>query len=100
MAFKGVNDEGKRLYNEMKNKHAYRYLIFKLNGAEVSVEKAAPPSATYADFLKDLPDDCRWVVYDLDFEIGNGQKHSKITFIIWAPDKCAVLFRSLTLLSL
>lgn len=91
MAFKGVTDEGKRLYTEMKNKHAYRYLIFKLNGAEVSVEKAAPPTATYADFLKDLPDDCRWVVYDLDFEIGNGQKHSKITFIIWAPDKCTTL---------
>lgn len=86
MAFKGVNDDGKRHYTEMKTKHAYRYLILKLQGAEVVVEKAASPSATYADFLKELPNDCRWVIYDLEFMLANGQKHSKLVYIIWSPE--------------
>lgn len=35
-AFTGVNDEGKRLYDEMKNKHAYRYIIYRL-GTDIVV---------------------------------------------------------------
>jgi len=92
MAFTGVNDEGKRLYEELKQKHTYRYIIYRLSGREVVVEKAAPASATYEQFLADLPnpDDCRWIVYDLEIAQANGQKHSKITFIIWAPDRASI----------
>lgn len=44
----------------------------------------------YDKFLKDLPEDqCRWAVYDLEFE-KDGAKRSKICFISWAPDNAKI----------
>jgi len=87
MSFRGLDADARAKYAEMKNKHAYRYIILKVDGGVVRVEKAAPPSETFPEFLNNLPLDCRWAVYDFDFTTKNGQKHSKLVFIIWSPDR-------------
>ncbi|KAJ8468883.1 hypothetical protein ONZ51_g9360 [Trametes cubensis] len=46
--------------------------------------KLGKKTNTYDDFLADLPEgECRWAVYDFDFEKEDGGKRSKITFYSW-----------------
>ena len=73
----------------VRSKSKYRWVIWKINddSTEVVIEKLGDPSSTYADFLRELPqNDCRYAVYDYDFVGPDGQNHSKIVFINWAPD--------------
>ena len=74
-------------YMQLKDKHKYRYLILKLDisiGAFV-IEKAAPFSAGYDDFLKDLLQSSpRFAVYL--WSLGGGGKY-RIPFISWIPDR-------------
>lgn len=59
-------------------------MIFKIaNAKEVQIDKTAPPSATYADFLADLPnDDARYAVLNFEYTQTDG-KRSKIVFFLW-----------------
>jgi hypothetical protein len=42
------------------------------------------PSSDYEEFLKDLPDaECRWAVYDLEFQNEEGNLRKKIIFFQW-----------------
>jgi len=86
-AMANLDDSAKNAYIEMKTKHAYKYVIFKLADSKtVVLEKAAPASATYEQFLADLPNDCRWAVVDFDYKTKTDQTHSKLVFVIWSPD--------------
>eukprot|EP00727_Mastigamoeba_balamuthi_P011287 m51a1_g6781 putative actin-depolymerizing factor adf6 (140) ;mRNA; f:135997-136523 len=83
-------DEVLQLYNELKLSKAYRYLIFRITDdlKLVVCEKKAQTSATYEQFVADLPkDDCRYAVFDLTFtqESGDGDR-SKLVFVLWTPD--------------
>jgi cofilin len=50
---------------------------------KVVLEKEAPFSATYADFIRDLPkNDCRYAVYHFEYEGPDG-KRAKILFYNW-----------------
>jgi len=47
--------------------------------------------ATFEEFVGQLPEkDCRWAVYDFEYELPGEGKRSKITFIQWAPDEAPV----------
>jgi len=84
-----VNDNVVTKYNELKLGHLFRYIIFKLNDSntEIVVDKTAPPTATWEDFVKDLPkEDCRYAAYDFDFEVEGGGKREKILFVLWSSD--------------
>jgi cofilin len=80
-------------YEELKIKHKYLYIIFKLSNDKrtITVEKAAerPSSLSsyeeeYNKFNEDLPDeDSRWAVYDFEFEKEGAGKRNKLTFISW-----------------
>jgi cofilin len=66
-------------------KHKHRYIIFTLNKdlTEIVVEKTSS-AADYDDFIADLPEvECRWAVYDFEFEKEGGGKRNKIVFISW-----------------
>ena len=89
----GVSDEFITKYQELKLGKSLRYIVYKLNedNTSVVVEKSAPASASYADFVKELPpNDCRYAVYDFEFNVEDGGKRNKIVFVLWAPDSSKI----------
>ena len=81
-----VNPDCLEQFSALKLKKAFKYIIFTLNkdNTEIVVEKTGPTTATYDEFVGDLPEnECRWAVYDFDFEKDDGGKRTKITFFSW-----------------
>ncbi|KAJ7784303.1 actin depolymerizing factor [Mycena metata] len=88
----GVNDDCLTQFSTLKLGKRYKYIIFALNqnNTEIVVEKTSD-SQNYDDFLADLPEsECRWAVYDLEFEKEDGGKRNKIVFYSWSPDTAKV----------
>eukprot|EP01122_Echinamoeba_exundans_P000362 TRINITY_DN10322_c1_g1_i1.p1 TRINITY_DN10322_c1_g1~~TRINITY_DN10322_c1_g1_i1.p1 ORF type:complete len:139 (+),score=52.00 TRINITY_DN10322_c1_g1_i1:558-974(+) len=74
-------------FNEFKLRNKYRYIIFHVANNQVAIEKTAAPDATYDQFLADLPaDDCRYAVFNFEYDAGADGKRSKVVFILWAPE--------------
>ena len=85
-------DEVTNVYNDFKLSHKYRYVIFKMNDemSEVIVEKTAEKTASYDDFLNDLPEkQARYGVFDLEYETEEGLRQ-KIIFYLWTPNGCKI----------
>ena len=79
-----VADECKLKFMELKRKKTYRYIIYKIENNEVSVEKTGAPDEDYAAFSASLPEaDCRYAVFDYDFVTVDHCQRSKIFFISW-----------------
>lgn len=89
-------------YQELKLRKRFRYIVYKLNDDNTSVvisrmeERPASASASgdgmgkakedYARFVSEnLPeDDCRYAVYDFEFEKSPGEGvRNKICFVVW-----------------
>jgi hypothetical protein len=73
------------VFQELKLKKTSKYIIFILNKekTEIIVEKKST-SKDYDDFIADLPEnECRWGVYDLEFEKEEGGRRNKIVFYQW-----------------
>jgi cofilin len=88
-----VSDECIPAWNEIKIGHKYRYIIFDFakDLLTVVVEKKAESSATYDNFLDDLPPrDVRYAVYDYDFKADDGTDRNKLVFVVWSPDAAPV----------
>lgn len=88
-----LNADAVEVFYLVRSKSKYRWVIWRINddSTEVVIEKLGDPSSTYNDFLRELPqEDCRYAVYDYDFVGPDGQNHSKIVFINWAPDVAKV----------
>ena len=78
-----VHDDCIPTYKALKTRK-YKYMIFTLSSdnQQIVVAKTST-NANYDEFLEDLPEDqCRWAVYDLEFE-KDGAKRNKICFIAW-----------------
>jgi len=87
-----VSDDVLTRYQELKLGHSLRYALFKLNAdqTQVVVDKVAAPNATYDQFIADLPpNDCRYAVFDFEYEQEGGQRN-KILFVVWAPDSAKI----------
>jgi cofilin len=59
-----------------------------LNGdeSEIVIERSVE-SETWENFVAGLPkNDCRYIVYDFDYEPAEGGIRKKIIFIFWSPD--------------
>ena len=79
-------------FNELKLGHKYRYIVYTITDdyTKIVTLKTAEPSATYDDFLGELPEkECRYAVYDYEYE-DDGRKQNKIIFVVWAPDVAKV----------
>ncbi|EEF51387.1 actin depolymerizing factor, putative [Ricinus communis] len=86
-----VQDDCKLKFLELKTKRNHRFIIFKIEGQQVVVEKLGSPEETYDDFAASLPaDECRYAVYDFDFTTNENCQKSKIFFIAWSPDTSRV----------
>ncbi|CAN8252701.1 unnamed protein product [Cochlearia groenlandica] len=82
-----VEDECKLKFLELKSKRNYRFIIFRIDGQQVVVEKLGSPEENYDDFTNSLPaNECRYAVYDFDFTTNENCQKSKIFFIAWSPD--------------
>jgi len=87
-----VDDSVVTKYEELKLGHSHRYAFFRMNDTQTSivVDKTAPPSATFDQFVKDLPpNDCRYAVFDFEYELDGGRRN-KILFVLWAPDTAKI----------
>jgi len=83
----GVHPNCISTYQELKLKKTLKYIIYTLNDTrtEVVVHKTSS-SSDYEDFLLDLPEtECRWAVYDYEFDNGEG-KRNRLLFYSWSPD--------------
>ncbi|KAF8583127.1 actin cross-linking [Ramaria rubella] len=96
----GVNTECLETFQQLKLKKTLKYIIYGLNkdNTEIVVLKSSD-SQSYDDFISDLPEqDCRWAVYDFEFEKEGAGKRNKICFFSWSPDdakiKSKMLFAS------
>lgn len=81
------------MFQELKLKKAYRYIIYKLSddNKTIVVEKAVE-KAEYSQFVSELPDeDCRYAVYDFEFQLSASEgQRNKICFFVWAPDNSKI----------
>jgi len=67
-------------------------VLYKIeNKKTIVVDTSADTAASYDDFLKALPqNEPRYCAVDVDYTTSSGAQHSKIVFIFWCPDDCAV----------
>jgi hypothetical protein len=73
------------VFQELKLRRNYKYLTFKISNdkTEIVVEKKST-FGDYDKFLADLPEnECRWAVYDFEFEKEDGGRRNKIVFYSW-----------------
>ncbi|KAH7106060.1 actin depolymerizing factor [Auriculariales sp. MPI-PUGE-AT-0066] len=87
-----VTEECLTKYQELKLGKKYKYIIFGLNSTntEIIVLKTSN-SKDYDEFIADLPEnDCRWAVYDYEFEKEGAGKRSKLCFYSWSPDTAKI----------
>jgi len=90
-----ANQDCLAAFQELKLGKKLKYVIYGVSSdnKEIVVLKRAEraPELTYDDFLADLPEnDCRWAVYDFEFEKEDGGKRSKICFYSWSPDESKI----------
>ncbi|KIP09683.1 hypothetical protein PHLGIDRAFT_116158 [Phlebiopsis gigantea 11061_1 CR5-6] len=74
----------------MKRKH--KFVVYGLNPkfTEIVVLKTSE-DPDYEVFLKEFPhDQCRWAVYDLEYEVEDGGKRNKVLFVYWSPGSSSV----------
>ncbi|KAJ3214225.1 cofilin [Clydaea vesicula] len=84
----GVNDQAVSVFQDLKLKKKYKYVIYKIadNSTEIVVENTVE-EASYDDFVKSLPEnECRYGVYDFQYEVPNEGQRNKILFYTWSPD--------------
>jgi cofilin len=80
-----VNSECLVSYQVLKLKKKLKYIIFKVSEdkTEIVLHKESA-SQDYDEFLADLPEtECRWAVYDLEFQKEEGGVRNKIIFYHW-----------------
>eukprot|EP01115_Flamella_aegyptia_P002937 TRINITY_DN14512_c0_g1_i1.p1 TRINITY_DN14512_c0_g1~~TRINITY_DN14512_c0_g1_i1.p1 ORF type:complete len:139 (-),score=46.53 TRINITY_DN14512_c0_g1_i1:76-492(-) len=88
----GVNDEIVDIFQSLKLSKKIRYFIAKMNDdlTEVVVEKTGGRDETWESFVDNLPDDdCRYAVFDYEFDAGEGQRN-KLIFVVWCPDTARI----------
>jgi cofilin len=91
-----VNDTVVEQFNSFKlqrEPYNHRFYIYKIaeSGTEIVIDTFGARSSTYDDFVAALPpNECRYGLFDLDFQTVDGRPASKLVFIAWTPDTAKV----------
>lgn len=87
-----MDNEVKEKFQSMQLKHDARYILFNIEDKKtIKVHSVGERNKTYADFLAALPaTEPRYCLVDVDYDTVSGAKHTKLVFIYWCPDDCAV----------
>ncbi|KAF8806835.1 cofilin [Phlegmacium glaucopus] len=86
-----VNSDCLNTFQDLKLKKKYKYIIYNLNKElnEIIVESTG--DLDYEKFLEILPEtECRWAIYDFEFEKEGAGRRNKITFLSWSPDDAKI----------
>ena len=81
----GVNQACLSEFNDLKMSKKLSFITFGLSKdlTEVVVLTKSE-SRDYSDFVAELPEnECRWAVYDLEYEADGGGKRNKLVFFHW-----------------
>ncbi|SYW78243.1 probable COF1 - cofilin, actin binding and severing protein [Ustilago bromivora] len=87
-----VSQECLAQFQELKLGKKIKYIIYTLNqnNTEIVVAKAST-SSSYDDFIAELPPaECRYAIYDFEYEKGDEGKRNKICFFTWSPDDAKI----------
>ncbi|EPQ27824.1 uncharacterized protein PFL1_04569 [Pseudozyma flocculosa PF-1] len=79
-------------FQELKLKKQAKFIIYAINNdnTEIIVEKTSS-SSDYDEFIAQLPPtECRWAIYDFEFEKEGAGKRNKICFFAWSPDDAKI----------
>ncbi|KAJ3054372.1 cofilin [Rhizophlyctis rosea] len=88
----GVSDEAVNAFQDLKLRKRYRFIIYKMSDdlKEIGVEKTVE-NAEYNDFVKSLPaNECRYCVYDFQYDTSGEGVRNKILFYVWSPDSSKI----------
>ncbi|XP_047266412.1 actin-depolymerizing factor-like [Capsicum annuum] len=67
------------------------YVVFKIDGQQVAVEKVGGNQETHEDLANILPpNECRYAIFEYDFTTNENVQKSKIFFIAWSPETARV----------
>lgn len=80
-----VNQECLEQFQALKLGKKVKYIIYTLSpdNTEIVVSKTSE-SANHDDFLAELPAaECRYAIYDFEYQKGDEGKRNKICFITW-----------------
>jgi len=80
------------VYQDLKLKKAATYIIYKMSEDYKSViVESQQKGGSYDEFIAKLPkEECRYAVYDFEFEKPGEGTRNKICFIAWAPDEAPI----------
>ncbi|KAJ2993506.1 cofilin [Globomyces sp. JEL0801] len=86
-----VQDIAVEVFQELKLKKSYRYIIFSLSDDFTTIGVLhKSEKGTYDEFLSQLPKDgCRYAVYDFEFPTPDGIRN-KLLFYAWSPDTAKI----------
>jgi len=92
-----VDDACKTAFQEVKLGHKHRYIVYKLTDdlKMIVVASKADPSATYDDFKREMKEaesaqECRYAIFDVEYETVDGQPRNKICFFMWSPETAKI----------
>lgn len=99
-----INPNCQVVYQELKLRRKYRYIIYKIGEEDINVEHTGATAESFEDFKSKLPfTECRYThllihslahlliysrrycVFDQDVTTKDGRKTSKLWFISWIP---------------
>eukprot|EP00164_Ancoracysta_twista_P000210 GFYU01000302.1.p2 GENE.GFYU01000302.1~~GFYU01000302.1.p2 ORF type:complete len:155 (+),score=52.28 GFYU01000302.1:43-465(+) len=92
----GIAQDCHEKYTEIQLKHAHRFIVFKIDGGQVVVDKVGSDTdmkdyqAMYESFRSGLNgDECRYGVFDVEKDTDDG-KRNKLCFIFWSPETAKI----------
>lgn len=86
-----VNSVCLNTFQELKLKKKFKYIIYNISKDLTEIVVESTGDKNYEDFLEDLPaDECRWAIYDFEFEKEGAGRRNKLTFLSWSPDDAKI----------
>jgi len=90
-----VHDNCLDAFQDLKIRKKYKYILYKISddAKEIILDKAveAKDCKEYDDFISTLSStDCRYAVYDFEFEKPGAGIRNKICFYSWIPDTARI----------
>lgn len=78
------SNECLEIYQQLKQRK-FTYIVYGLSEDKKSVQVLkTSQSRDFDEFVGELPEkECRWAIYDFEYELPGEGKRNKITFINW-----------------
>jgi len=80
-----VADDVVTEFQTIKLAKKYSYIQMKISDDRtvIEIEKTVDTSS-YEDFVKQFPaNDCRYAIYDFEYELGESGQRNELVFVIW-----------------